>query len=764
SGYIALKTTPHKQPCTIDRKTLEIIPAQGTVYSTTEKRRFEITLHNGAQLLGKKHADSPRYQHSNDDKPFRTTTQREIDSGGLFYIPPNEEPKRISSRAAANAIPSDIVFSVAPALEKDRFWLCGDSGISLLDSQGHVLENIQRADGLPASRVTSAVAIDGNTYFALDSNSNYGDRMILNKDSYVFTSLSKADELTPPLSMLNEKNAELRSRHNSDFPSGAHEPLFGGFVVSTTKYGNTTMICGTRGLLIVSDSALPLTLKTKELAVNVQMDEAKNLAAEAQALKIERRISLERFKELLNHENPFVIAEAFGSAAFSEAVLQSPDFPVLAEKYLSNSEPRVRSTAFYALTQCSQNDAVIPILNNALHHSDNYIRAVTTINLCKRAILPPIENVREVFDEDDLYGDYPFGAISTIGTEASRQQMIEAVVPLATPEIFSMLMEHPPSIGDYWNETKVYPPLSKALLRQPEAADILLSAYDTDPYSQPQRNFAMNLFKLAGTNMLTTLHAALQSENEVVRSNAARACGAIGDSSSIEPLLAAWEINSKLTRTSIIWALGELNATKAVPLLEQAYTDIRVAEERSRGAFDIETSQRTAPIIRGNNLTLIAYTPPPQLVQAGDLLQALNKIDPSATQNFYRTLAADEDWSARNTAARQLAYAPDKTENIAILRLLLADSQSIQMSAASSLLILGDRSAEPYFLKWLSDEKQSTRMSALQQLTRVESPEALAFAQDAIEKSVSSTDSYEIDLATDLLKRLETEYPSHMPL
>ena len=126
--------------------------------------------------------------------------------------------------------------------------------------------------------------------------------------------------------------------------------------------------------------------------------------------------------------------------------------------------------------------------------------------------------------------------------------------------------------------------LGAALRRRPESATLLLKAYDARDGGDSRRDFARHVFRFAGKDMLSVLHEALGRKDRIIRSNAARACGAIGDPTSIPLLIRALDMESGLARASIVRALGELKARDALPHLATLYVDARNDEKRRRGS------------------------------------------------------------------------------------------------------------------------------------------------------------------------------------
>ena len=152
-------------------------------------------------------------------------------------------------------------------------------------------------------------------------------------------------------------------------------------------------------------------------------------------------------------------------------------------------------------------------------------------------------------------------------------------------------MRRPPPNHD--DIKKLYPALGEALRKHPDAAEVLLAVQDPERYGA-LRNFVQGVFQHAGKELLPVLHESLGSQDRVVRSNAARACGAIGDASSIPHLIQSLDMESGLARASIIWALGELKAREAIPKLVEIHQDARNAEHNRRAGSGFLAEQAVA--------------------------------------------------------------------------------------------------------------------------------------------------------------------------
>jgi len=280
----------------------------------------------------------------------------------------------------------------------------------------------------------------------------------------------------------------------------------------------------------------------------------------------------------------------------------------------------------------------------------------------------------------------------------------------------------------------------------------------------------------AQSGILSVLHQSLTSPNRVVRSNAARACGTIGDPSSIRPLIQALDLESGLSRASIVWALGELKAQEALPDLIKLYIDVRHDEQYRRGrqrgvgyrfsqlsaaTYSQYQALRTLSDVGTQWHELKAVFQPaviePQideeLLSQQDILVAIDKIGAEHAQPFYQNLAGETDDKARNEAVIQLAKADStyQKHNIQILQNFLISSEPLEVrtEAAVSLLILGDERVHKYILNWLANEYE--RYDIFQKLSRVKEASKLTFARKPLEAIVADP---EMNEAKSLLENL----------
>jgi hypothetical protein len=247
------------------------------------------------------------------------------------------------------------------------------------------------------------------------------------------------------------------------------------------------------------------------------------------------------------------------------------------------------------------------------------------------------------------------------------------------------------------------------------------------------------------------LHAALASKDRVVRSNAARACGAIGEPSSIPRLIQSLDLESGLARASIVWALGELKAREAVPKLVELHQDARNAgHNRQAGAGFLAQQARTASreqytALRNldaiasdwEELKVAAQRRPhdprrdEELLTPELILEAVRKIGPAAAQEFYRTLAAASDSTDRAEAAIGLTEGAGREPNLKILRNLADDAMvEVSIRARVSLLLLGEPGADAFLRDRLHAGDDQERRVILEQLDRLSGARLGIFRND----------------------------------
>ena len=752
-----------------------------------------LKLADGTRVLAGTHSGDTWYQNSRDDMPE--------DSGGVRFISPDGTMRTVSAGWRPDILLGEEVYS--SLAEGDRRWLCTSHGLVVLDRLGQVTARFTRRDGLCANTVMNGVALGDKLYFATRWGDDGGGLAIFDPKTATFTSLTEADglaanslqavavegdaikliygiqyrrylpdsdyrcyqypsglyrpatgEISPP------GKPEMMSRRDADTlrprPGEESLPYLGGTLFASEAIDGQTYLYGSRGLVILNGGAQPV-MRVPEITARVETDPRLALLADAEKRRIVARSPAE-LAAALKDDNPYYRANALASVYREPERLADEGYLPLIAGQLDDPEPRVRSTALYLLTQLNNDQTVLPLLRKRLDDSDEYIGALATVELAKRGEMPDITRLREIMrkSRQEVYSNFPFGAASSMGVQVDGEHVYRALAPHATPEIFRLLLEYPITETSGFAKT-VFPQLGTKLRASPAAAEMLLAAYGRD-----QVRFAQAVFKYAGKDMLPMLRTALTSDNRIVRSNAARACGSIGDPSAIPHLIAALDMESGLARASIVWALGELKAREALPRMITLYVDAQNDEKRRQGGgfmaaqsgADIGAQYETMSNLDAvgsewDELKAIAARPTvdvasEELLTPALVLEAVRKIGPAFAQEFYRALAGEKDAAARCEAAVQLLAAPEEElgKILPILYNLLTDTDtSVRMAAAVSKVLLDNKAPLPIdpfsvyarrcILEWLMSSNRWERRAILMQLTRV-SPNLLSFARKAI--------------------------------
>jgi len=656
-----------------------------------------------------------------------------------------------------------------------------DGGLAVKDLKTGLIQRLSMSDGLKCDKIKRLRA-DGTDLHIL-YGTIYGVRAYNTPQDDSIQAKGADDRVrTFTSSILDTKTDELRSG-NEVLPAPRPPddkkqlPYLGGAVLCDVTHAGKRLIGGTHGLVIVRpgvdvENRMQFPLEPVKPVLSLQQKQL----AEAAKVSIPRSISLEELKTFLKHQNPYVKANALAAAMVPVQGGNAEYTPVVG-KCVADPCDRVRATAVWLLSR-AKDDAAIEPLRLALGDRDPYIRAVAALGLADHGVLAPLSHFEEMLKQRDHYGNYPYGAASSVGVEAGRERIYSALAPHADRAVLELMMKYPLTADDYEPRQKILARIGATLREHPDAAEVLLKAYDDDRHSWGQVRFAQAVLGHAGKPMLPILYKALTSKDRVIRSNVAQACGAMGERSSIPRLTKSLDLESGYSRASIVWALGELKAKEALPQLAKLYVDARNDERRRRGSgFRMAQSQAAIrahydsfsnlDALGGewNELKQTAQPKPvaprrnEELLSPEGILAAVRKIGPAASQPFYRSIAGEKDIDARLEAAQRLADCgrDDVKENVQILRNLLADdNERIRMAAATSLLILGKQISRQPILQWLDSPHEWQKRAVLQQLARVKDADKLSFARSRIQAIAadSKVDRYTRQAAQKVVRNL----------
>lgn len=736
-------------------------------------------------LLGARTERSPRYQYPSEDWP--ETYETRDDEGGLYLLKTDPDTGalatlRISQTATADSILHDHVFEFLPPAAGQPGWLCTGRGIARLTDDLRVAATYTRADGLCANRVVNALRAGPATYFATGWGDHGGGLLTYNPGTRVFTSLIQSDGLaTDKLAGLEAKDGRIGLIYDCEYGRGSGyryrkhppaefdpetgtvsgngepsyadsdnvagfansliqtqrdrrpAPFLGGFIIAEHTFQNRSVICTTRGVVVMEGAVTAADYES--LSPRLELDPTLAMIREAEATTLQGLP--ENLARYVDSGNGYLAAKAVADVA--KALETDPALVPVIGRCLDSPVPRARSTALFVLSR-SKHPEVVPFLRRACGDRDPYIANVAAIALLARGERPEDDRrVERLFEQAGRYGNFPYNVDSSVGCQAEIEQVYGAIAPHATLADFAIMLRHPYTRYDH---ADVFAALGAALRAHPQAADTLLAAYDADSSRQAVQ-FAARALAAAGEAIIPTLRQALTSEDRIVRSNAARAAGYLGNAALGPDLIAALGLESGLSRASIVWALGELRAAAAVPALTRLYQEAMADEQRQAGSGfrhmqGLAVAQNQfAQIARMDDLaadldelTRAALDPPvdprrnEDLLKPRHILDAMAKIGPAQTQEFYRTIAAGADTESRIQAAIHLtAGAPaEYDKNRSILRPLLGDPvRQVQIAAAASLILLGgDSAAAEAILKEALNAANSWEVNpAIDQLARL---------------------------------------------
>lgn len=759
-------------------------------------------LPDGRVAMGALLDRSPRYIYPSEDWPFEAMVwELRPGSGGLhLFDAPDAEPRRISGRGLA----ADQVFDAIDGY--GGIWLCTRGGISLNYGNSHTVLNFDRSHGLPVNRSTGVVRLDNDFWFAARHDDHDGALVKFDPKTSLFTTNDRNDGLNSnaveavsvedrnlkiefgveyrrfgnggyqqfPPTTYNPRSGKFSPRSEPEIfdqntgnkramrPRGEPMPLLGGSIIKEFEHGGRTWLLGTRGVVIfegaIEVAAIP------EIEVSVTQDPRRQLLADARELR-GKNLS---FEEGIAHENPFVVADTL--AKIREKL--KPDQLEMVAGFLDSKTLELRSTAMVLLYHSELPEAA-EHLRKLLNDRNPEIRGMATLALTKLPDEPlPLKQLEELLDPATSLGNPAFGASSNWGAVASRENALYAIAqhPEKIDEkVLDLLLRFPPYFRSYDHAEKTLPGIGAAIKAKPELANTLLGANDTrNAGGTTNRDFAREVFRFTGRGVLPILHEALQSEDRVIRANAALGCGAVGAPESTQQLLAALDLESGLSKGAIVWALGELKAAEAIDRLTELYLEARVAEKRRyagglqfqqaaavnqqerRELASLENLRADWDELKAREENANAPADPRHdepLLSPAMVLEALGKIGPERAQAFYRSVAADEqDPTGRIEAARNLIHAgeDEREASVASLRMLAADAgnSALQAAAGVSLLLMGEeKEGEAAILTSLSGQWSGPVLNELWQ--RVEDRSVLEFAHELLEKIAKDPNAHQ---------------------
>lgn len=811
SQRVSEKTHPATAGAVNNLAQLKLIGA--TMQNASSAAAQHMILPNGTLVLGARQGRI-EYAYPTRDRPVSSASaQREVKdhTGGLYFVTQHSNGsavdtdaapvattvpiiRRVSSVPRTNSIRGDLVRTVV--FGDKQSWLCTSAGVAQFDEKQRVQRWFSRMDGLCANRVTSGAELFGKTYFSTSWGDSGGGLAVFDPQTEVFTLIAREDGLpTEKLESVSVDGDRLLltfgeeyMRHNSSggtryqqFPQASYDPksntigpigklrstrqndlhenrrnvkrelvpILGGTLSERLEHNGRIYLCGTRGLVISKPQAVEPQFA--ELGATLRETPAARQLADAAS----RKVVIKNPQELavaLQDENPFYRANAIASLNRLQRPYSDGFLPLLASQ-LEEPNSRLRATAFYFVQFYSNDEQVIPLLKARLEDTDSAVRALAILELARRGQLTDTRQL-QVLSYARLSG-YPFAARSSIGVDFSASQVCAAIAPHATPEVFEWLLKKSPKFNNGDLAKSVFPDLAKSLRRHPQAIDVLLKARVTRRQGTSLHEFVRNVFLHVGPAALPMLHKALRSDDRIVRSNAARVCGAIKDESSIQPLLQAVDLESGLSRASIVWALGELKAKSSLPVLVSLYASAQANEQRANAANRYGGQQAVAGRPRSvrishleslaedwGQLTVSVLSPmiddiaQEEVLLPQHILDAVRKIGPEYSQDFYRALASSKDATARATAAKQLVggLSVDRDRNVAVLkRLLVDDVASVRVVAAVGLIGLQDVSGQAVILDLLNSNDSRQLRRTLAAVATIGDAAQLSFCRDRIE-------------------------------
>jgi HEAT repeat protein/tetratricopeptide (TPR) repeat protein len=707
-----------------------------------------ITLPDGTCFVGGGHPSSPRWQYPEEElKTVNSPGYDVCGSGGLFIQKAGEASERISS-PLAGSLPGNSVFS-AMEDKAGRMWVGTTEGVQLLDHALAPITSFGPPDGQFIHGVCKGAMVGGDVFFRIQARERFGKQV---DQTLVFD--ARANLFREPNGPVSQQVRVALDQSPETFSHGLESPVpvLGGKVLSSLESGGRTIICGTRGMVVLSAaSESPMPFQKVQTTPDPESPREQQKAADAYVLP---SLDSEGLGSYLKDSNPFLVAKALASCMVPVSN-HAPGFLPLVSQAMTNPNTRVRWTAVSLLALVDRDDAIQP-LQDALRDSDPQVRAVAAAALARHGHLPDLSVVEEILQRGrNGYGNLPFGSSSSIGAAVDVETFYQDLAPLADESVVALFVNYPPYDYVHAQPWKGCQGLGKALLLHPASVDLLLKARKTLGNRTYTYQFVEDALVSAGKGILPKLHEGLGSWDPWVRTNAARSCGALDDPESVRPLIDALKFDDVEPRVAILEALKRLKAIEAVPQLIDLYFDLRRGEVRATFGHALRPGipeTEILPTFKSDGLseTQAAWQalkaqpiPGPTTFVGGDfldsekVLKTIQAIWPAGSPRFFQRLAGNDSVAVRLEAAQDLAdsTSEDRKQSLACLKALLVDrNPSIQVTAAASLIVLGDPQGQKILAKALAGDLPVSGGFLMQELERIKDGECLVFARSPLEK------------------------------
>ncbi|MBX7223737.1 MAG: hypothetical protein K1Y36_27735, partial [Blastocatellia bacterium] len=535
-------------------------------------------------------------------------------------------------------------------------------------------------------------------------------------------------------------------------------PYLGGRQQGEVVFPGGVCRWGERGVLLASTPISPAP-EVERLAVKLVPSQPLFQRQDAQTVQLPKVVTEEDVNQAIATGNPFLLLRILER---SEGLMKKEGSPLLSTvlPLLHHSNPRIRTLVLQYLRHV-RHDAVEAALRTAVRGPFPETANQAAIELAYRGLVedkPLLVNLLNRFYLEREDQKAIFNALAVFSITDQRRTVNQSPPnttqtngasepPGFKQEIMDLLLRKHQQVAESGAD-KPFQVLADHAQAHPGFLTKILS---TVKPSQGPRSFLFRFAKQAGPNILPHLHEALLSSHPTVRANAASACAALQDPSSIPFLILGLDLASEVSQPAILDALVELKATVSIPALARLYAELKQEEylrqnpnyPRRYWWQEITADTGTAQASQAVDLPRLDrmvwprfqnLPDPARRVTSAGLLATVKKMGPASTQFFFRELAQSDYPEARQVAARHLGDTLSKSSaDILLLQELLEDRfLEVRITAAGSLLLQGETAGHQVFLQWLSNPRNQGLYLALKQLERVTDPAALEFARPAL--------------------------------